>query len=45
VQDSAKQTAYHKKTGWPTTDDVVAQHGQRIIGDIEQALQREVNNG
>lgn len=45
VQDSAKQTSYHRHTGWITTNQVVKLYGQQAINKIEQALQREVNNG
>jgi len=45
VQGNAKQTAYHKTTGWPTPDDVVSKHGQQAIKHIQDALIQEVNNG
>lgn len=45
VQGNARQTAYHKQTGWPTPDDVVSKHGQQAIDHIRQALIQEVNNG
>ena len=45
VQSDAKQTAYHRVTGWPTPDDVVSKHGQQAIDHIRQALIQEVNNG
>jgi phage gpG-like protein len=45
VQDSARQTSYHRQTGWITTNQVEKLYGQQAINQIEQALQREVNNG
>lgn len=45
VQDRAQQTAYHKATGWITTDDVVKKYGDEAIRQITQALQREVSEG
>lgn len=45
VQDHAQQTSYHRQTGWITTNQVEKLYGRQAINKIEQALQREVNNG
>jgi hypothetical protein len=45
VQDEAKQTAYHKQTGWVTVQDVTRKWQDEAIRKVEQALQVEVNNG
>lgn len=45
VQDEARQTAYHKKTGWVTVQDVTRKWQDEAIRKVEQALQVEVNNG
>lgn len=45
VQDSAKQTSYHRHTGWITTKQAEMLYGREAIDKVEQALQREVNNG
>lgn len=45
VQDSARQTSYHRHTGWITTNQVEKLYGRQAINQIEQALQAEVNNG
>ena len=45
VQDSAKQTNYHRQTGWITTDEVVKRYGNQAINSIRKAIIKEVNNG
>jgi len=45
VQDSNKQTGYHRGTGWITTNQVVQIYGPGVINKISQALMREVDNG
>jgi hypothetical protein len=45
VQDSAKQTGYHRGTGWITTNQVVQLYGQDAIRTIRTALIQEVENG
>lgn len=42
VQDSAQQTAYHKTTGWVTTDDVMKQHGQQAVTKIQNAFHKQI---
>jgi len=45
VQDSAKQTNYHRQTGWITTDEIVKRYGNQTINSIRQAIIKEVNSG
>lgn len=45
VQDSDKQTGYHRGTGWITTNQVVQLYGQDAIRIIRTALLQEVENG
>lgn len=45
VQDSAKQASYHRQTGWLTTRQAEMLYGKQAINIVEQAIQREVNNG
>ena len=45
VQDSQKQTSYHRHTGWITTRQVELMYGRQAINKIEQALRQEVENG
>jgi len=45
VQDSEKQTGYHRGTGWITTNQVVKLYGPAAVGKIMKALQQEVENG
>lgn len=45
VQDSAKQTGYHRGTGWITTNQVVQLYGQDAIRTIRRALIQEVEDG
>jgi len=45
VQDSEKQTGYHRGTGWITTNQVVTLYGQAAVGKIMKALIQEVENG
>ena len=45
VQDSAKQTSYHRHTGWITTKQVTQLYGRQAMSKIEAALKSEVENG
>jgi len=45
VQDSARQTGYHRQTGWITTNQAVRLHGGEVTNLIETALRREVESG
>ena len=45
VQDSAKQTSYHRHTGWITTRQVELLYGRQAINMVERALKSEVENG
>lgn len=45
VQDSAKQTSYHRGTGWITTKQTEMLYGNQAIRQIENALRQEVQNG
>lgn len=45
VQDSAKQSSYHRHTGWITTRQAEMLYGSQIIDQIKQALISEVENG
>jgi len=45
VQDSAKQSNYHRHTGWITTKQVAALYGRQALSQIEMALKQEVENG
>lgn len=43
VQDSAKQTSYHRQTGWLTTRQAVMLYGKEATDMIQTALRNEVN--
>jgi len=45
VQDSAKQTSYHRGTGWITTKQTVQLYGDQAVDQIRQALKQEVQHG
>ena len=40
VQDKARQTAYHKATGWSTVQDVAKKEAKMIIRFFQQAIER-----
>lgn len=44
VQDSAKQTSYHRHTGWVTTKQVKLLYGKQAVNLVKQALHNEVNS-
>jgi phage gpG-like protein len=44
VQSSAKQTSYHRHTGWITTKQVKLLYGKEAIRQIQQALRNEVES-
>jgi hypothetical protein len=45
VQDSAKQTSYHRGTGWITTKQTALLYGDEAIERIEAAFKQEVEHG
>ena len=45
VQDSKKQSSYHRGTGWITTNQVKLLYGDQALDIIRQALKQEVQNG
>jgi hypothetical protein len=45
VQDSAKQTSYHRGTGWITTKQTALLYGNEAMQQIEAAFKQEVQNG
>jgi len=45
VQDSAKQTSYHRGTGWITTKQTVQLYGNQAVDQIRNALKQEVQHG
>lgn len=45
VQDSAKQTSYHRQTGWITTRQAQMLYGDEALDYIRSAFRSEVENG
>lgn len=45
VQDSAKQTSYHRGTGWITTKQTVQLYGNQAVDQVRNALRQEVQHG
>ena len=45
VQDSERQSSYHRHTGWITTRQVSMLHGKQAIDQIRRALHQEIENG
>jgi len=43
VQGPGEQTHYHATTGWPTTDQVIAQEQATVIEYIRQGILEEIN--
>lgn len=44
VQDSAKQTSYHRGTGWITTRQAMQLYGSQAVRQIQAALRREIES-
>ena len=45
VQDREKQAAYHKATGWPTTQGVMEAEEATVVEVVRRALQRVIDAG